>query len=362
MASDSTWRPFWARLDDGFTEDCAFLQCCQQDRVLAGVKLIAEPWDCGPGGYQVGGFPPGWAEWNDRFRDTVRSFWKGDESKAPELATRITASADLFNHRGRRPWSCVNFITAHDGFTLNDLVSYNDKHNDANGEDGRDGNSNNHSWNCGAEGDTDNADIVALRERQKRNMLATLLLAQGTPMLLAGDEFGNSQQGNNNAYCQDNEISWLNWEQIDADSESLRRFVQRLTSLRRQYPVLRRNRFLNADWNEALQSKDVTWLSPSGEEMNSELWSEAHAHCFGMLLDGRSATSAILRKATDSTLLLVFNAYHDVVEFKLPATDVGQQWQCLVDTNVPEADSPPTFAEGDVFVVTGRSFVMFGPV
>ncbi len=218
------------REEYGFDESCGFLQSCRQDPILSSVKLIAEPWDCGPGGYQVGGFAPGWAEWNDRFRDTVRSFWKGDEGKSPELATRLTASGDLFNQRGRRPWASVNFITAHDGFTLNDLVSYNDKHNEANGENNQDGSSNNHSWNCGAEGDTDDANIITLRERQKRNLLATLLLSQGTPMLLAGDEFGNSQGGNNNAYCQDNEISWLNWAGIDDKGAALQRFVKKADS------------------------------------------------------------------------------------------------------------------------------------
>src|SRR5581483_9301889 len=199
-----------AREPNGFDDRSGFLRACSQDPVLRTVKLIAEPWDCGPGGYQVGGFPPGWAEWNDQFRDTVRDFWRG-EAPASALAPRLAASGDLSNHQGRRPWASANFITAHDGFTLNDLVSYNDKHNEANGEDNRDGSSNNRSWNCGAEGPTDDAGINALRQRQRRNFLATLLLSQGTPMMLAGDEFGNTQSGNNNAYCQDNEISWLDW-------------------------------------------------------------------------------------------------------------------------------------------------------
>ena len=200
-----------AREDRGFNEAHGFLQSCLQDPVLSAIKLIAEPWDIGPGGYQVGGFPPGWAEWNDKFRDTVRAYWKGDPGKQAEMATRLSASADEFARRGRKAWASVNFITAHDGFTLNDLVSYNEKHNEANGEEGRDGHDNNHSWNCGVEGQTDDPEVISLRERQKRNLLATLLLAQGTPMMLAGDEFGRTQQGNNNAYCQDNEISWVNW-------------------------------------------------------------------------------------------------------------------------------------------------------
>ncbi|GAB7125989.1 glycogen debranching protein GlgX [Silvimonas sp. JCM 19000] len=347
------------REEYGFDESCGFLQSCRQDPILSSVKLIAEPWDCGPGGYQVGGFAPGWAEWNDRFRDTVRSFWKGDEGKSPELATRLTASGDLFNQRGRRPWASVNFITAHDGFTLNDLVSYNDKHNEANGENNQDGSSNNHSWNCGAEGDTDDANIITLRERQKRNLLATLLLSQGTPMLLAGDEFGNSQGGNNNAYCQDNEISWLNWAGIDDKGAALQRFVKKLILLRQSFPVLRRGRFLTAEWNDELKTKDVTWLSPAGEELTGEQWGEGNMRCFGMLIDGRAAVSAIMKPASDTTLLLVFNAWHDMVEFKLPDFESDKQWTCLIDTNNPEPESLPTFNGGDQFQVTGRSFVLF---
>ena len=232
----------------------------------ASVKLIAEPWDIGPGGYQVGGFPPGWAEWNDKFRDTVRGFWKGDGGKRAEMATRLSASADCFDHRGRKPWASVNFITAHDGFTLNDLVSYNEKHNEANGEDNRDGHSDNQSWNCGVEGPTDDPEIIALRERQKRNMLATLLLSQGTPMMLAGDEFGRTQNGNNNAYCQDNEISWVNWDFGEKEVE-LAEFVRKIIVLRQSFPILRRSRFLTGEYNPDLDVKDVRWLSPGGQDI-----------------------------------------------------------------------------------------------
>jgi len=235
----------------GFDEGGGFLKSCRQDPVLSGIKLIAEPWDCGPGGYQVGSFSPGWAEWNDQYREIVRGYWKGDESKVPELAARLSGSADFFNKRGRKPWASVNLLTAHDGFTLNDLVSYNDKHNDANGEGNRDGNSNNASWNCGAEGPTDDPGIRALRERQKRNFLATLLLSQGTPMIVAGDEFGRTQKGNNNAYCQDNEISWLDWNPHE-EGVALSNFVRKLILLRRSFPILRRTRFLGTQWNEAL--------------------------------------------------------------------------------------------------------------
>jgi isoamylase len=346
----------------GFDESGGFLDSCRQDPVLSSVKLIAEPWDCGPGGYQVGGFPPGWAEWNDRFRDTVRSYWKGDEGVLPELGKRISASADLFDRRGRKPWASVNFITAHDGFTLNDLLSYNDKHNDANGEDNRDGNSNNHSWNHGAEGPTKDAGIVQLRERQKRNMLATLLFSQGTPMLLGGDEFGRTQKGNNNAYAQDNEISWVNW-QIGEDGEALSRFVGQLTALRRRYPVLRQSRFLTAQWNEQLGVKDSTWLTPAATEMTSQNWQDPEARCLGLLLDGRAQTSGIKKRGSESTLLLVLNAHYDVIDFKLPEVTGGRDWERLTDTNLPDEDQDPEVPVrlqfGHEYQVTGRSLLLF---
>src|SRR5436309_9453900 len=237
-----------AREPNGIDNQSGFLKACSQDPVLGSVKLIAEPWDCGPGGYQVGAFPPGWAEWNDKFRDTVRDFWRSEASTGA-LAPRLCASPDVFNHRGRQPWASVNFITAHDGFTLNDLVSYNDKHNEANGENNQDGNSNNRSWNHGAEGPTDDQAINGLRKRQMKNMLGTLLLSQGTPMLLAGDEFARTQKGNNNAYCQDNEISWVDWNH-DERQQRLIDFVRKLTGLRHKYPVLRRTRWLTGEYNE----------------------------------------------------------------------------------------------------------------
>jgi glycogen operon protein len=343
----------------GFDEGGGFLHSCRQDPVLSSVKLIAEPWDCGPGGYQVGGFPPGWAEWNDRFRDTVRASWRGDDGMAPELASRITGSGDKFNRRGRRPWASVNFLTAHDGFTLNDLVSYNDKHNEANGEDNKDGHSDNKSWNCGAEGPTDDPQVRALRERQKRNLLATLLLSQGTPMILAGDEFGRTQQGNNNAYCQDNEISWADWEGIDDDGRGLKDFVIKLTTLRHTLPVLRRNRFLTGAFNEALQLSEVKWMSPAGTELTPQHWDDPHMKCFGLLIDGRAQVSGIRKPASDATLLLVFNAHHDVVEFKLPEIAGSDQWSCLIDTNAPVREELPEFESGDVYQVTGRSLLLF---
>ncbi|MGN6650006.1 glycogen debranching protein GlgX [Trinickia sp.] len=343
----------------GFDEGGGFLHSCRQDPVLSSVKLIAEPWDCGPGGYQVGGFPPGWAEWNDRFRDTVRAFWKGDDGMAPELASRITGSGDKFNRRGRRPWASVNFVTAHDGFTLNDLVSYNDKHNEANGEENRDGHTDNKSWNCGAEGPTDDAQIRALRERQKRNLLATLLFSQGTPMIVAGDEFGRTQQGNNNAYCQDNEISWVDWLAIDDDDRALTDFVVKLTTLRHTLPVLRRNRFLTGQFDERQQLSEVRWMSPAGTELTQEQWNDPSMRCFGVLIDGRAQTSGIQRPASDATLLIVLNAHHDIVEFKLPDIPGSDQWSCLIDTNVPVREELPEFESGDIYQVTGRSLLLF---
>jgi glycogen operon protein len=349
-----------AREPHGFDQGGGFLDSCRQDPILSKVKLIAEPWDIGPGGYQVGAFPPGWAEWNDKYRDTVRAYWKGDEGVVPKLATRLTASGDLFNHRGRKPWASVNFITAHDGFTLNDLVSYNDKHNEANGEENRDGSSNNHSWNSGAEGETDDAEIRALRERQKRNFIATLMFSQGTPMLLAGDEFGNTQSGNNNAYCQDNaEISWLDWENQSPEDRALTDFTRRCTALRNAYPILRRSRFFVGQYNEELGVKDVTWVDPTGQEKSQESWGDPGERCFGMVLDGRAQPTGIVRPGSDATMLMILNAYHDVVVFTLPEIPEGTHWRCLVDTNIPDRADEPVFASGQQFEVTGRSLLLF---
>jgi isoamylase len=348
-----------ARETYGFDEGGGFLDSCRQDPILSGIKLIAEPWDIGPGGYQVGQFPPGWAEWNDKFRDTVRAFWKGEDGKLADFAARISGSGDLFNKRGRRPWASVNFITAHDGFTLNDLVSYNDKHNEANGENNRDGHSNNHSWNHGVEGPTDDEEIKVLRERQKRNLMATLLLSQGTPMMLAGDEFGHSQGGNNNAYAQDNETTWLAWDEITPEGRELLEFTRKLIALRQTYPILHRGRFLVGMYNEELDVKDVTWLSPTGEEMTQEQWGDTKARCLGMLLDGRAQPTGIKRRGSEATLLLVMNAYHDVVKFKLPEVPEGRRWVCLLDTNAPKRTDAPSFEFGHVYEVTGRSFLVF---
>jgi glycogen operon protein len=346
-----------AREPNGFDNQSGFLKACNQDPVLRTVKLIAEPWDCGPGGYQVGGFPPGWAEWNDRYRDTVRDFWKG-EAAASELAQRLCASGDLFNHYGRRPWACVNFVTAHDGFTLNDIVSYNDKHNEANGENNSDGSSDNRSWNCGVEGPTGDKATNTLRERQIRNMLSTLLLSQGTPMLLAGDEFARTQGGNNNAYCQDNEISWLNWNFGDK-GHSLIRFVRKLCTLRHTYPILRRSRFLTGDYDQELEVKDLTWINASGSEMSPGDWGDALMKCFGMLMDGRARPTGVRQRGTEATLLMILNAHHDLVNFTLPESVGAQHWSLLLDTNL--AEEPPAYqgGAGDIYGVTGRSLVLF---
>ncbi|MDR9438500.1 MAG: glycogen debranching protein GlgX [Halomonas sp.] len=317
---------------DAFDEGGGFLDACRQDPVLSQVKLIAEPWDCGPGGYQVGGFPPGWAEWNDRFRDTTRAFWRGDEGQLSELATRLLGSADVFKRRGRRPFASVNFVTAHDGFTLYDLVAYNKKHNKPNGDKNRDGHDNNLSWNHGEEGPTDDPEIQALRLRQIRNFLATILFSQGTPMLLAGDELLRTQQGNNNAYCQDNEISWVDWNP-SGDAHAMIDYVRRVIALRLHYPILRRGRFLSGEFNETMGLKEVTWLAPDGEEMDVERWENPEARTLELLLDGRAQPSGIRRHGDDRSLLILFNAHAEPVTFALPQSPRGSGWQCRLDTS-----------------------------
>jgi glycogen operon protein len=346
-----------AREVSGFTEQSGFLKAVDQDPLLTTVKLIAEPWDCGPGGYQVGGFPPGWAEWNDKFRDVARDFWRA-EADAAQLAPRLTASADLFHHGGRRAWASVNFVTAHDGFTLRDWASYNDKHNEANGENNQDGNSSNRSWNCGVEGPTDDASVLAVRGRQIRNMLATLLFSQGTPMLLGGDEFGRTQQGNNNAYCQDSAISWFDWNH-GADATDLIAFTKRLIDLRKEYPTLRRGRFLTGQIDETLGIRDVTWINANGGEMQDSNWHDASMKCFGMLLDGRAQKTGIKRRGADKTVLMVMNSYQGLVDFTLPKCDIGESWQLLIDTNRPHPDTEKPFKFGSHYQVTGRSLLLF---
>ena len=343
----------------GFQEEGRFLDACRQDPVLSEVKLIAEPWDLGPGGYQVGRFSPGWAEWNDAFRDTVRAYWRGDEGKLPPLASRLTASADLFAKRGRKPWASVNFITAHDGFTLADLVSYNDKHNEANGENNQDGHSDNLSCNYGAEGPTDDAGITATRLRQMRNMLATLILARGTPMLLGGDEFARSQKGNNNSYCQDNEISWVEWPAGESDGRALAEFVRKLIMVRHALPMLRRGRFLTGAYDEELGVKDVSWLTPAATEMTEDNWNDGNARCLGVLLDGRAQETGIRRVGSDSTLLIILNSHTAVVPFTLPEAAGGSRWVRLIDSSDPDGEALALRDFGHAYDVPSRALLLF---
>ena len=345
-----------SREPNGFDNQSGFLKAVTQDPVLGKLKLIAEPWDCGPGGYQVGGFPPGWSEWNAPFRDTVRSYWNGD-TPAGALAPRLCASADIFNHLGRPAWSSVNFVTAHDGFTLADLVSYNDKHNEANGEQNRDGTSDNRSWNCGAEGPTEDAAILKLRARQTRNFLATLLLSQGTPMLLGGDELARTQHGNNNAYCQDNDISWLDWT-VSERGASLQQFVRTLTALRAKFPILRRRRFLTGHYDEEFHVKDVSWIKPNGEEMQQADWTD-EARCFGMLMDGRSQAHGLHERGTDATLLLVFNSQHEPSEFVLPPCNGARAWRLLIDTLLEQVTGTRELQIGEQYDISERSMLVF---
>ncbi|PNG28055.1 glycogen debranching enzyme GlgX [Methylocella silvestris] len=351
-----------AREPNGFDNQSGFLKACSQDPVLGTVKLIAEPWDCGPGGYQVGAFPPGWSEWNDKFRGAARDFWRG-ACRAGDLAPRLLASPEEFDHQGRKPWASVNFITAHDGFTLNDVVSYNEKHNEANGEDNKDGADDNRSFNHGVEGSTDDPEINRLRERQICNMLATLLLSQGCPMVVAGDEFGRTQQGNNNAYCQDNEVSWVDWN-FGERGLRLIRFFTRITALRRRFPILRRGRFLTVAYNEELDIKELTWVNAGGGEMEQGDWELAQ--CFGLMLDGRAQPTGIHKRGEDATILMIFNAWDDIVEFTLPSQGgANQHWTLMIDTNLSVEEDEretQTFRFGQKYAVTARSFLLFALV
>ncbi len=336
-----------------------FFDVIRQDPVLNRVKLIAEPWDLGHGGYQVGNFPPGWAEWNDRYRDGMRAYWKGDGGLIGEFARRLTGSSDLYGRSGKKPHASINFITAHDGFTLHDLVSYNDKHNEANGEDNRDGHDHNRSWNCGAEGPTDDAQINALRERQKRNFIATLLLSQGVPMLVAGDEMSRSQQGNNNAYCQDNEISWLDWGKTP-ERDALLAFAQKMMALRRAHPTFRRRDFFAGRPLYGGEMKDVLWLKPAGEEMSSEEWEHEFARCLGMYLSGAAIDDVGKhgRPIEDDDFLVLFNAGENEVAFTMPSIE-GEAWRGLVDTAEPDDTLPPRrYAAGDSYALQGRSLAV----
>jgi glycogen operon protein len=330
----------------GFDQRSGFFDAVGQDPTLAKVKLVGEPWDIGPGGYQVGGFPPGWAEWNDKYRDTVRDYWKDSDNTASDFAARFTGSGDVYDLRGRRPWSSVNFITAHDGFTLNDVVSYNEKHNEANGENNNDGHNDNRSYNYGAEGPTDDEAINSVRDRQKRNFLATLLFSHGTPMILAGDEFGRSQMGNNNGYCQDSEISWVNWSERPPSATQLSDFVRRLIALRQQQPLLRRE-----NWRDMMS---VTWLNAGGGEQQPEHWEDAGATTLGLRLSRDDLKG---QEGVWWELVLLFNPYENDVPFVLPERPDGSDWTIVVDTNSPEAEVRQA-SKDEPLSLAGRSLVL----
>jgi glycogen operon protein len=312
----------------------AFFDIIHQDPVISQAKLIAEPWDLGEGGYQVGNFPVGWAEWNGRYRDSIRRFWRSDRGLLSELATRIAGSSDLYDHSGRRPHASVNFVTCHDGFTLHDLVSYNEKHNEANLEGNRDGENNNHSFNYGVEGPTSDPKIRSIRERQKRNLLATVFLSLGVPMLYAGDEAGRTQRGNNNAYCQDNEISWLDWQR-STEQEDLLRFTKYVIEMRRSQPVLKRRRFFQGRSTREAAPKDITWFAPDGTEMSDAAWSNADARTLGVRLDGTQIdeTDEEGNPIVGDTLFLLFSAHEEAARFAFPARTPTQQWERLLDTS-----------------------------
>jgi isoamylase len=355
--------PTLGRSNGGYRHDGSFFAAIQQDPILSQVKLIAEPWDLGPGGYQLGNFPPGWAEWNAAYRDTVRRFWKGDQGVVAELASRLAGSSEIFGHAGRRPWASVNFVTAHDGFTLADLVSYNEKHNDANGEDNRDGHNANYSWNCGAEGQTNDPEIVALRDRQKRNLLATLLLSLGVPMLLAGDEIGRTQQGNNNAYCQDNEISWTDWDAVRPEDEVLRAFVRFLVNLRRRHRVFSRPRFFRGEVVSVTGLKDITWLTPEGREATEDDWKNPVALSVAYVLGGAAGEFYTPggQRDIDESFLVMLNAWHQDLDFRIPELPEQMAWEPLVDTSTESgfgADGR-LFLPGEVFALKARSFALF---
>ncbi|MBD2094030.1 glycogen debranching protein GlgX [Trichocoleus sp. FACHB-591] len=339
----------------------AFFDIIHQDPVLADVKLIAEPWDIGDGGYQVGNFPVLWSEWNGKYRDTVRDFWRGEDSILGEFAYRLTGSPDLyFQFNGRRPNASINFITAHDGFSLNDLVSYNEKHNEANGENSQDGESHNRSWNCGAEGETDDPEVLQLREQQRRNFLLTLMLSQGIPMMLAGDELGRTQQGNNNAYCQDSEISWINWD-LQEKNENLLDFARELIYFRRQHPVFRRRKWFQGQAIHGTGVSDIVWFNPDGTETSDEQWEIGYAKAIGVFLDGRQIPSPGPQgqRISDDSFILFFNAHYEMIEFALPEAFRQKQWQLTIDTKEPRFIQEEIIFNGEQMIpVNARSSVV----
>ncbi|WP_303324947.1 glycogen debranching protein GlgX [Actinomyces radicidentis] len=339
----------------------AFFDIIHQDPVLSQVKLIAEPWDVGEGGYQVGGFPPLWSEWNGKYRDTVRDFWRGEPSTLGEFASRITGSSDLYQHSGRTPVASINFVTAHDGFTLNDLVSYNKKHNEANGEGNNDGDNNNRSWNCGAEGPTEDRGVLALRHRQVRNFLSTILFSQGVPMICHGDELGRTQQGNNNAYCQDNEISWIDWD-LGEDEQALLEFTRTMVWLRRDHPVLRRRRFFTGEAGHGGESElgEIEWLRPSGERMTNEDWGTWYARAMTVFLNGDAIAEPDERgqRIVDDSFLILINASEEDIEFTLPGPDHAAAWTVALDTAPAEdGGTDLVLAAGEDVVVEARSML-----
>ena len=337
----------------------SFFELVQQDPVISQVKLIAEPWDVGPGGYQVGNFPPQWSEWNGKYRDTVRDFWRGEPATLGEFASRFTGSADLYEHGGRRPVASINFVTAHDGFTLADLVSYNDKHNEANGEDNNDGESHNRSFNCGAEGPIDDPEVLTLRARQQRNFLATLLLSQGVPMVVHGDELGRTQQGNNNTFAQDSELSWIDWEHLDGP---LIEFVSALVHLRREHPTFRRARFFDGHPVKRAEGEpipDIVWFTPDGNAMQPDDWDSGFGKALSVFLNGDGIRGRDVRgqRITDAHFLVWFNAHDDAMSFTLPSNEYSPSWEVLVDTAGRSATSEPLDADAS-FEVQARSLVV----
>jgi isoamylase len=337
----------------------SFFTIIHQDPIISQTKLIAEPWDVGEGGYQVGNFPVLWAEWNGKYRDTVREFWNGGGSNLSEVAYRLVGSPDLYQATGRRPYASINFVTAHDGFTLNDLVSYNEKHNEANGEENRDGESHNRSYNFGVEGETDDPEILAARDQQKRNFLATLLLSQGVPMLLGGDEFGRTQRGNNNAYCHDNELSWFNWN-LDERQQALLDWTRQLIALRHQHPVLRQPKFFQGRQIHGRATKDIHWYLPNGDEIENGVWGSS-LNCFGLLLngDGLDVRDAQGQPIRDETLLMLFNGGGEGVSFQMPVETPHTKWVVMLDTAAPEREVEPRVVAGSESLdLAARSVVL----
>jgi glycogen operon protein len=335
-----------------------FFELVQQDPIVSQVKLIAEPWDVGPGGYQVGNFPPQWTEWNGKYRDTVRDFWRGEPATIGEFAARITGSADLYETSGRRPVASINFVTAHDGFTLNDLVSYNEKHNEANQDDNNDGESHNRSWNCGVEGPTDDPAILELRARQRRNFLTTMFVSQGVPMICHGDELGRTQHGNNNGYCQDNEMTWIDWSSADRE---LVAFTRRLGELRHAHPIFHRRRFF--DGRPVRRSgglPDIGWFQPHGEEMTDADWDSGFGRAVAVFLNGEGLREVDARgqRLSDDSFFLAFNADADAIEFTLPEAPFGEQWEIVIDTENPAPVATDAVPAGGVVKVGGRSVVV----